>query len=417
MNNQKLAFIICVNNETYFAECEYYIRHLNIPSGYAIDVLGIREATSMCAAYNLGMQSTDARYKVYLHQDVFIRNRNFINDILHIFKEHDEVGMIGMVGGIGMPKTGVTYLAWNAGIVDCREPDMAYRLICAPDTTQDVMVDAVDGLLIATQYDVWWREDLFHNFDFYDVSQSFEMKRKGYQILVPYQKEPWVIHDSSFAKLDHYDENRKICLKEYPKYFTEDDGFGFTYHVEWEALSEELAGEIERLMTAGDWESIAAMLQVYRKNVMKNSRLETYGIMSDIYQAEKENNHVSEFFAQSFFCGCNSYEQAYGKYSTTRLLLRRMELGMPEEDYAQLTDAISVGKISCEALLLMVLYGVLDKKSVVQKLEECYRQQAAEAGAGQKYAKACANRMQAMGEALVDKPVAFAYSKRINKLI
>lgn len=74
--------------------------------------------------------------------------------------------MIGMVGGCGMPKTGVAYLAWNEGTVDCREPDFAYQLICDPAQQADCPVDAVDGLLIATQYDVAWREDLFVNFDF-----------------------------------------------------------------------------------------------------------------------------------------------------------------------------------------------------------------------------------------------------------
>ena len=63
--------------------------------------------------------------------------------------------------------------------------------------------------MIATQYDIPWREDLFTHFDFYDVSQSFEMRRAGYKVLVPYQETPWVIHDSSFAKLTYYDEARK----------------------------------------------------------------------------------------------------------------------------------------------------------------------------------------------------------------
>lgn len=35
----------------------------------------------MCAAYNLGMQSSDAKYKIYMHQDVFIRNEEFLADI------------------------------------------------------------------------------------------------------------------------------------------------------------------------------------------------------------------------------------------------------------------------------------------------------------------------------------------------
>lgn len=47
-----------------------------------------------------------------------------------------------------------------AGSVDCREPDMAYYLVCAPKVTQDVHAEAVDGLLLVTQYDVPWRADL-----------------------------------------------------------------------------------------------------------------------------------------------------------------------------------------------------------------------------------------------------------------
>lgn len=65
-----IAFIICVNNELYFEECKYYIERLKVPAGYDIDVIGIWEADSMCAAYNLGMRSSDAKYKVYMHQDV-----------------------------------------------------------------------------------------------------------------------------------------------------------------------------------------------------------------------------------------------------------------------------------------------------------------------------------------------------------
>ena len=94
-----IAFIICVNNELYFEECRYYIEHLEVSAGYDIDVIGIWEADSMCAAYNLGMRSSDAKYKVYMHQDVFIRDSRFLEKTLRIFKEHPKTGMIGMAGG------------------------------------------------------------------------------------------------------------------------------------------------------------------------------------------------------------------------------------------------------------------------------------------------------------------------------
>lgn len=393
-NNQKIAFIICVNNELYFSECQYYISRLEVPENFEVEVLAIREATSMCAAYNLGMQSSDAKYKVYMHQDVFIRNNNFIAEIVERFLNNEKVGMIGMAGGTGMPKTGVTYLAWNEGIVDCREPDMAYRLICGRDKRQDVLVDAADGLLLATQYDILWREDLFVDFDFYDISQCFEMKRKGYDILVPYQKEPWVIHDSSFAKLNNYDKNRKICLLEYPEFFTEEDGFEFVYNKEWETLSDELVKMVKLLMDAGEWQQVAAVIAEYRKNNMKNSALEMYAIMLELQQKT------------GFFDGMQGYDAVYQKYTNLRFLLRRMEVGMPESAYEELTEAIRQKTVTPDALLRMFLYSVLDKKTVSQKVMKLYE----EAEMKPEWKK-----VKQFYEMVKDKPLPVGYSKRISK--
>lgn len=396
--SDKIAFILCVNNDLYFDECSYYINRLTVPDNFQVEMIGIREADSMCAAYNLGMQSTDAKYKVYMHQDVFIKEIKFIEYLLSIFQSNPEVGMIGMVGGIGMPKTGVTYLAWNAGIVDCREPDMAYYLVCDVDGKKDKYVDAVDGLLMATQYDVPWREDLFHNFDFYDISQSFEMRRHGYKIMVPYQQTPWVIHDSSFAKLCHYDDNRRICLKEYPEYFTEEDGFPFSYQEEWERLSEALAAEVRQLIHVGNWDDVGNIIQTYRKNQMKNSELEMYGIMSDIFQKERQ-----AYVEPGFFFGLTGYEEIYRKYITVRFLLRRMEMGLPEREYLELLEALKHGVVSCEAIMIMALHSVLDKKMVLPKIEACYRQQA----------QICsAEKIHAFYEKIKGKEVAVALSKR-----
>lgn len=367
MNDKKIAFIICVNNELYFEECRYYINQLHIPQGYEAEVFGIREAVSMCAAYNLGMQSTDARYKVYMHQDVFIRNRDFLQDMLRLFAGDETVGMIGMVGGNRMPKTGVAYRAWDTGTVDCRDPDMAYFLAFEPEVRQDAQVEAVDGLLIATQYDVPWREDLFVNFDFYDVSQSFEMRRAGYRILVPYQKVPWVIHDSSFAKLDHYDENRRICMSEYADYFYADGGHEFIYNGEWNRLSDELAAQIKQLMQAGEWKEAAALLASYRTAKMKSSVLEMLGMMSDIHEKELEAG-----VCHRFFDGTDDWQQIYERYIKVRFLLRRMELHMPKESYCELTDAVKDGSVSWNALLVMILHGTVDKCTCLKKLAEYY---------------------------------------------
>ena len=367
MDDKKVVFIICVNNELYFKECVYYINRLVLPEGYSTNIIAIREADSMCAAYNVGMHSSDAKYKIYLHQDVMIRESHFLENIIALFSQKD-VGIIGMIGGNQMPKTGVTYRAWDVGMVDCRDPEMAYYLTGSKDGVKaDTFVEAVDGLLIATQYDIPWREDLFTHFDFYDVSQSFEMRKAGYKILVPYQKNPWVIHDSSFAKLTYYDEARKICLREYPEYLYANGGFDFTYDKEWNELSDLLADQIKSLIEAHAWDSVGEIIESYRRAGRKSSILETFGVWYDIYRKEKAASVKNDFFSE-----CIDYQNMYEKYMTVRFLLRRMELGLEEEAYRELTYAISTEAISCEAVIEMVIRSVVDRKTVLIQLMAVY---------------------------------------------
>lgn len=107
LNNQKIAFVICANDQLYYEDCLWYITQLYVPDGYETDIIGITGAESMVDAYNAAMESSDAKYKVYLHQDVFIYHRGFIEDILRLFQTYEKLGMLGVVGGVNLPKDAV----------------------------------------------------------------------------------------------------------------------------------------------------------------------------------------------------------------------------------------------------------------------------------------------------------------------
>ena len=364
---EKICFIICATNKAYLDECMYYIKNLNCPENMEIEIVCIRNAKSMCAGYNEGMRQSNARYKVYLHQDVFIQNPNFIRDVITIFRKDSTIGMIGMVGGIGMPQNAVTYLAWNAGCVDTKEPDVAYRMICAPNQGEDLVVDAIDGLLMATQVDILWREDLFCDFDFYDVSQSFEMRKNGYKIVVPYQKKPWVIHECNYAKLKNYDENRRICIREYAEFLTEKDGFEFVYHKEWEELSEKLSDIIKALMDKKDWDQIRELLAIYHNHQMKNSQLEMYAIMLELATCNRTSG-------STFFDGLNTADEMVQKYWNTRFMLQRIECVKPEEDYEIFKEKICTGEISLDSILFLILQFSFDRVTVLERIKRWYHE-------------------------------------------
>lgn len=217
MNDKKICFIMCVNNERYVEEQMRYLNQLKVPQGYEIDVLTIWEAQSMAAGYNEGMKNTDAKYKIYMHQDVFIVNSNFISEILKVFADQ-EVGMLGVIGSPNLPQNAIM---WNGGRIGRVYANLLYHAGEGTSRTdfEELYreVEALDGLLIATQYDLPWREDIFTGWDFYDISQSQEFLRKGYKVVVPKQEEPWCIHDDDILNLIHYYDYRKKFIEEYMK--------------------------------------------------------------------------------------------------------------------------------------------------------------------------------------------------------
>lgn len=220
MNDKKISFIICTNNEFYMNECRFYLDELVVPEGYEMDVIEIKDATSMTNGNNKGMNQSDAKYKVYMHQDVFLKNRNFIQDILNIFQADEAIGMIGLVGTPYMNKRGTMWQGIRYGgfykLEEYMEKDIVHRFF--PVYKGYLEADAVDGLLIATQYDIPWREDLFKKWDFYDVSQSFEFWKAGYKVVVPGQETDWYIHDCGVVNLSNYENERKLFLKEYSEF-------------------------------------------------------------------------------------------------------------------------------------------------------------------------------------------------------
>ena len=112
MDSNKVAFIICVNNNRMYYEAEIYIKSLDIPTGFTLEIIPIYNAKSMTSGYNCGMKKTDAKYKIYLHQDIFIINKYLIQDILNIFS-NKKIGMIGLAGSEDIPANGKWWCAIN----------------------------------------------------------------------------------------------------------------------------------------------------------------------------------------------------------------------------------------------------------------------------------------------------------------
>ena len=87
VDRNKICFILCTNDEQQLDECMMYLSLLHVPDGFSVDVVTVWDAKSMASGYNEGMCSSDAKYKIYLHQDTFIVEPFFLDKLIKIFKK------------------------------------------------------------------------------------------------------------------------------------------------------------------------------------------------------------------------------------------------------------------------------------------------------------------------------------------
>lgn len=356
--NKKIAFITCVNNEEEFAESVYYINRIYVPEGYEIDVIAVREAPSMTAGYNAAMKSSDAKYKIYLHQDTFIINRNFILDIIEIFQEDSKIGMLGCVGCDNLPLDEKPVVSWNTGMVyhNCTPSKFIGKNEIAGKFRK---VDVCDGLLLATQYDVEWREDLFDGWDFYDISQCFEIKRAGYDVVTVYQENPWCYHDNAYSKFKKYDEYYKKFTVEYQdmKAFYIKERSEIT--AEYEVLKEAVRNDLRYLVDCGHKEALQG---IFEKDENKGYlHLREFEIMAAIDKMEQAAG-LERFWK----CG-ETYEELTGKIRNLKHALKRLEYSA-DVDSENLEYVIS--NYSIYAIDVVYHFYKVEKARVLEKILE-----------------------------------------------
>lgn len=219
LDDSKFCFISCVNDDFMYDECQFYLEHLRMPPGMRAEIVAVRDAKSMTAGYQAAMEASDAKYKIYLHQDVFVVNKNILHELLMLFRHNPRIGMIGVAGATTLNADRPIWWKSNSmcGKVYSKRYTEAIQLESFGDFSGRFRrVAAIDGLFMATQYDLPWRSDLFTDWHFYDISQSREFVEHGYEVVVAGQEIPWLVHDCGVVSLDNsYFANMEIFKKHY----------------------------------------------------------------------------------------------------------------------------------------------------------------------------------------------------------
>lgn len=345
LSHNKIAFITCVNNPDYYNECCYYIHHLTVPEGMEIEMIPVYHAQSMASGYNTGMNRTDAKYKVYLHQDVFLLYPDFLIDCINLFRSDDSIGMIGVLGSTETVPDAMYWNHWNAGKTYASDFNSVIEMNLSDCSEQYSVVQAIDGMIMMTQTDLPWREDLFRDFDFYDISQSVEFQKHSLKVVIPRMDSCWCLHDCGASAFKNYEKNREIFCTAYPE-----SGYSFVPDEQISSISAlekmmpPLIENIDRLIMLQKWDDITAIIREIPADLPRTTDLIILKNLTEIYQAEKARDICNPSF-QNKAC---TYKELREKYDRTKFLIRRLGfcLGNPDAIY----DILRKNHISWEAV-------------------------------------------------------------------
>lgn len=320
--SKSIAFIICVNDDTYFEECLFYIDRLRLPEGYVAEVYPVRQAESIYQGYNLAMHESGAEYKVYMHQDVFLIEPDMLLRFLELFEQHPDAGLAGVMGADTLSTDRKFYRSWNLGnVLGCSEKKAFHNCL----SEGIARAAALDGMFLMTGKDISWREDVLSGWDFYDISQSLEFNRKGFELWVLAGKQPWCIHDCGYLSLAGYDEAQKAFLKIYqedlPDYTGQPPVYPETYR-EHLGLMMELKEQWKALLFLGREKDVRKVLdQVWDERFVDTEMV----ILKNILEILQEETTEGISGKEGFLHGCSSFEEAQQKYLRTKFYLRRLK--------------------------------------------------------------------------------------------
>lgn len=219
-DNNRFSIIFCTNNDMYASECIMYLKKLQVPANMKLDIIAVINASGMAAGYNTTMNYSNAKYKLYIHHDTFIVDHDILNKLINVFKANENIGMIGDIGTTNMPPSAKWF---NSDIKYLREnyynDNILYMFLSMSKYKNGTYehADGIDGIFMATSYDIPWREDIFDNWHYYDISQTYEFRKAGLETVFINSTPIPLLHEPTATKdpLNLYDKYSKIFIANY----------------------------------------------------------------------------------------------------------------------------------------------------------------------------------------------------------
>lgn len=185
--------------------------------GEEFEIIGIRDAKSLCEGYNRGFRLSKGSLLVFSHDDIEILSPDFAVKLRAALKAHDVVGVAGT--------TATVDARWSSAGQPHLHGVVVFRPSLAADSGYSVnlfgvaapvvgSIQSLDGMFIAARREVVERvgfdETTFDGFHGYDADFSFSAYLAGFrvavsaEIIIAHQSqgnfgEAWAIYNERFV--------------------------------------------------------------------------------------------------------------------------------------------------------------------------------------------------------------------------
>lgn len=205
MNEISLSVIICSRSQHISSELEANFKS-TIGEHYELIIIdNTKNKYSIFEAYNLGLDRSSGSIVCFVHEDVLFHTNNWGSILVHLFKEDQSLGIIGIAGSQIKTKSPSGW--WNchqdyrsANLIQHLNNDEKEHWNYGFGNKNEVEAVVIDGVFMALRKEksIRFNESLsgFHN---YDLSICIDYRGAGYKIRVTNQI---LIEHFSLGKID-----------------------------------------------------------------------------------------------------------------------------------------------------------------------------------------------------------------------
>ena len=219
-NEKKFAFLVRKSQAALYASCLKSLQALCLPAGYEAELFTLTAEAPYAAQANRALSLSDAKYKIYINDDLRLVYAHLLEDLPAIF-ENESIGMVGALGSRSLPtdgnvlgaddKQGAVYVPAKTGLSELRFGE-GEDAAAATASVRFVLPS-----FFATQEDLPWDESCATQY--YAVlaqCRGFEKARR--RLVVPLPQPIWCAYQSQNISFDAADDDHERFFARYHPY-------------------------------------------------------------------------------------------------------------------------------------------------------------------------------------------------------